>query len=130
MELKFSMRIFIDCNDLQEFDINKINNRYNWELMRKGFPIRKNSRFLAEHDCLVFKNILSVTDTNELNSKLIGEKIKEICKDLDSMNIKGKRELYLNLVSEDDQFGFLLPANFLHVLSSSNVSLSVNGIFI
>ena len=130
MELKFSMRVFLDCDDLQESTITKINNEYNWSLMRKGLPIRKNSRFLAEQDCLVFKNIFSVFDANELNSKSIDKKIEEICKDLESMNIKGERELYINLVSENDQFGFLLPANFLHTLSNFNVSLSINGIFI
>lgn len=130
MELKFSMRIFLDRDDLQELNMNKIHNQYDWELMRKGLPIRKNSRFLAEHDCLVFKNVISVIDSNELNSRLLGEKIKEICNGLDSMNIKGERELYINLVSENDRFGFLLPANFLHTLSDFNVSLSINGIFV
>lgn len=130
MELKFSMRVFLDCNDLQESIINKMNNEYNWSLMRKGLPIRKNSRFLAEHDCLVFKNIFSVIEANDLDSKLIEEKIEEICGVLDSMNIKGERELYINLVSENDQFGFLLPANFLHTLSNFNVSLSISGIFV
>ena len=65
-----------------------------------------------------------------INSKSIDKKIEEICKELESMNIKGERELYINLFSENDQFGFLLPANFLHTLSNFNVSLSINGIFI
>ena len=98
---------------------------YNFKLLKRGDPVRPNSKFQVTQNMLIC-DCIDCTNFDQDNVNLIINIIDALKK----TDNKIKKELLISNVVENDQYGFELPPILLKCLSENDFSIVISGVFV
>lgn len=112
-----------DYSILERFISDK---NVDYELLRKGQPIRSKSSTLASTNILL-TNILRTDSIYEIEKEIIEMILKM---DLEHCELGMKKEIIISSVNVTDQFGFEISNELLQVIAMNKLTLCVSGVFV
>lgn len=112
-----------DYSILERFISDK---NVDYELLRKGQPIRSKSSTLASTNVLL-TNILRTDSIYEIEKEIIEMILKM---DLEHCELGMEKEIIISSVNVTDQFGFEISNELLQVIAMNKLTLCVSGVFV
>lgn len=112
-----------DYSILERFISDK---NVDYELLRKGQPIRSKSSTLASTNILL-TNILRTDSIYEIEKEIIEMILKM---DLEHCELGMEKEIIISSVNVTDQFGFEISNELLQVIAMNKLTLCVSGVFV